>query len=67
MTQEQILTLREAAEYLRLSQRTLLRLLREGRIPGRKIGGQWRLTERRLTEYVEARVPKYIETRAPGA
>jgi excisionase family DNA binding protein len=40
---QELLTLAEAAEYLRLHRRTLTRLLREGTVPGTKIGRQWRV------------------------
>ncbi len=37
-----ILTLKELAEYLRVNERTILRMLKSGQIQGVKIGGQWR-------------------------
>lgn len=37
-----ILTLKELAEYLRVNERTILRMLKTGKIQGAKIGGQWR-------------------------
>ncbi len=37
-----ILTLKELAEYLRVNERTILRMLNTGKISGVKIGGQWR-------------------------
>jgi PTS system nitrogen regulatory IIA component len=37
-----ILTLKELAEYLRVTERTILRMLKDGKITGSKIGGQWR-------------------------
>ena len=37
-----ILTLKELAEYLRVTERTILRMLNTGKITGTKIGGQWR-------------------------
>ncbi len=37
-----ILTLKELAEYLRVNERTILRMLHNGKIQGAKIGGQWR-------------------------
>jgi excisionase family DNA binding protein len=39
----ELLTLDEAAIYLRVHRRTMGRLLREGRVPGTKIGRQWRI------------------------
>lgn len=41
MTKE-MLTAEEVAKYLRLHPYTIRRLAREGKLPGFKIGGQWR-------------------------
>ena len=38
-----LLTLAEAAAYLRVHRRTMARLLRQGVVPGTKIGRQWRV------------------------
>ena len=38
-----LLTLAEAAAYLRVHRRTMSRLLRQGVVPGTKIGRQWRV------------------------
>lgn len=37
-----ILTLKELAEYLRVNERTIMRMRDQGKIEGVKIGGQWR-------------------------
>lgn len=37
-----ILTLKELAEYLRVNERTILRMMENNKIQGAKIGGQWR-------------------------
>jgi len=37
-----ILTLKELADYLRVNERTILRMLKSSQIQGVKIGGQWR-------------------------
>ena len=37
-----ILTLKELADYLKLNDRTVLRMLKNGQIQGTKLGGQWR-------------------------
>ena len=47
------LTLVEAAEILRVSRRTLLRMIKQKKIPSLKVGGQWRILERRLTKWTE--------------
>lgn len=37
-----IFTIKEVAEYLKLTQKTAYRLVAEGKIPGFKVGGSWR-------------------------
>lgn len=37
-----VLTLREAAEFVRVSEKTLRELARDGRAPGQKVGREWR-------------------------
>ena len=37
-----IFTIKEVAEYLKLTQKTAYRLAAEGKIPGFKVGGSWR-------------------------
>lgn len=39
---DEVLTAEQAAEFLKVSQKTLLRLARDGDLPGRKIGRAWR-------------------------
>ena len=40
---QELLTLAEAAAYLRVHRRTMSRLLQQGVLPGTKIGRQWRV------------------------
>lgn len=40
-----VFTLKEAADYLRLSEMTILRLANQGFLPGAKIGRQWRFSK----------------------
>lgn len=44
----EIMDIREAATYLNIKKGTLYRLAKTGRIPGVKIGGQWRFKRDRL-------------------
>jgi excisionase family DNA binding protein len=50
---EKLLTLREAAEVLRLSTRTLREYVRRGEIEGRIIGGRWRFRRADLDAFFE--------------
>lgn len=40
-----LMTVEELADYLRLSERTIYRLLKEGYIPGIKVGARWRFNQ----------------------
>lgn len=50
-----LLTLSEAANLLQVSTRTLQRMIRNGQLPAFKVGGQWRLRETQLRQWVESR------------
>lgn len=43
-----VLTADEAAQLLHVSTKTLLRLARDGELPGRKIGREWRFARKEL-------------------
>ena len=59
---EAYLTAKEAAEYLKLAERTLVRLAHEGKIPGVKIGGQWRFRRALLDEYLDTLASESVGT-----
>ena len=59
---EAYMTAKEAAEYLKLAERTLVRLAHEGRIPGVKIGGQWRFRRALLDEYLDTLAAQSVST-----
>jgi excisionase family DNA binding protein len=49
-----LLTVPEAAELLQVSKRTLLRMVSRNELPAFKVGGQWRISESRLSEWIQA-------------
>ena len=51
--EDQILTLREVAAYLKLAEKTAYRLASEGKLPGFKVGGSWRFKREDLEEWIE--------------
>ncbi len=51
----EIMTPREAAEYLSVHVRTIYRLAKNGDIPGRKVGGSWRFKKDALDEWLSWR------------
>ena len=48
-----LLTIKEAAEALRLSTRTVHRMVGRKELPAFKVGGQWRLRESELQKWLE--------------
>jgi excisionase family DNA binding protein len=52
---KEIMTPREAADYLSVHVRTIYRLVKHGEIPGRKIGGSWRFKKDALDEWLSMR------------
>jgi excisionase family DNA binding protein len=47
-----ILTLQEAAEFLRVPPLTMQRQVKAGRVPGRRIGKEWRFSRTVLIEWM---------------
>ena len=50
-----LLTLSEAAQVLHVSTRTLQRMIRKNDLPAFKVGGQWRVRESQLAEWLRLR------------
>ncbi len=48
-----VLTVPETAARLRLSAQWVYRSLRRGYLPGRKLGGVWRVPEHQLKEFLQ--------------
>ena len=45
-----ILTCKELAEYLKLTEVTIYKYAKEGKIPGIKLGGRWRFDKDKIDE-----------------
>jgi len=56
-----LLTLDEAAALLQVSKRTLQRMIKISELPAFKVGGQWRLRETQLRQWVEHRQSSGME------
>jgi excisionase family DNA binding protein len=56
-----LLTLSEAANLLQVSTRTLQRMIRNRELPAFKVGGQWRLRETQLRQWVENRESSLVK------
>jgi excisionase family DNA binding protein len=49
---DEILTLKEVAEYLKLAEKTAYRLAAEGKLPGFKVGGSWRFKSQDMEAWI---------------
>ena len=49
----QILTTKELAEYLKLTQVTIYKYVCEGKIPGHKVGSRWRYDKAQIDEFLK--------------
>ena len=50
---DQLMTLKEVAQYLKLAEKTAYRLASEGKLPGFKVGGSWRFKEDDIDTWIE--------------
>ncbi len=55
---DEILTLKEVAKYLKLAEKTAYRLAAEGKLPGFKVGGSWRFKKDDIESWIEERKVK---------
>lgn len=55
---DQIMTLKEVAEYLKLTEKTAYRLAAEKKLPGFKVGGSWRFKMIDLEAWIEEQKDK---------
>ena len=55
MHDEPVLTIKEVATLLKISERTVYAMAKEGRLPGAvKVGGSWRVLRSKLMAWLEA-------------
>jgi excisionase family DNA binding protein len=50
--EKEVFTLKQAAEFLQLSRRSLYKLVKEGEIPGKKILSRWRFEKGALMRWL---------------
>ncbi|MES9956986.1 MAG: helix-turn-helix domain-containing protein [Sedimenticola sp.] len=50
---DEILTLKEVADYLKLAEKTAYRLAADGKLPGFKVGGSWRFKREDVFAWIE--------------
>lgn len=51
-SESEILTIKEVAEYLKVTERTIYRLAAVKKIPGFKLGGTWRFRRSDLDQWI---------------
>lgn len=51
---DEIMTLKEVAEYLKVAEKTAYRLVAEGKLPGFKVGGAWRFRRVDMEKWIAA-------------
>ena len=51
---EQLMTIEELADYLRVKKRTVYDWVKKGKIPAIKTVGQWRFQKRKIDEWLES-------------
>src|SRR5579872_2827205 len=68
---ENILTIREVADLLKINEKTVYRLAADAKIPGFKIGGSWRFDRATIAKWIEegsvasaAPTPNEVQPRA---
>jgi len=54
----QILTLKEAAQFLKVTGMTIYRLANKGKIPASRVGKQWRFSHQKLEQWLQEKVKK---------
>ena len=63
---KEILTAEEVAKYLRVHPYTVKRLARAGKLPGFKVGGQWRFQKEAIDKLINNLNPKKRNTDLDG-
>lgn len=59
---DEVLTLAELSEYLKIPRSTLYRLVRQGQIPGRKVGRAWRFHRATIERWLQDQRPEKDKT-----
>ena len=49
---DEVMTVKEVADYLKIAESTVYRLVKNGSLPGRKLGGNWRFSRKGLDAWL---------------
>jgi excisionase family DNA binding protein len=62
---EPLLTVKQLAAFLNVNERTVLKLLAEGALPGVKVGNQWRFRKATIETWLDDQMigvrPRYVD------
>lgn len=66
---EEVLTVKQVAEYFQVTEKTIYKLSQSGELPGFKIGGSWRFKKSDIEKWIEDNVnnPRLSDRRLEGA
>ena len=53
MPNDDIMTVRELADYLKIAEKTAYRFASEGKVPGFKVGSAWRFRKSDIDEWIK--------------
>lgn len=58
MDGNEILTIKEVSQYLKLAEKTAYRLASDGKLPGFKVGGAWRFRQTEVDAWIKEQEQK---------
>lgn len=61
--EERALTVKQVAEYLNVTEKTIYNLLQKGELPGFKVSGAWRFWRKDIEAWTETNKRKIIKDR----
>jgi excisionase family DNA binding protein len=68
--EDRLMTIKQLAEYLRVNDRTVLKLVSDGALPGVKVGSQWRFRRAMIDTWLDDQMlgvtPKYVDPPRPS-
>ncbi len=67
--EDRLMTVKQLATYLNVNERTVLKLVQEGALPGVKVGNQWRFRKTMIDTWLDDQMlgitPRYVESSRP--
>jgi excisionase family DNA binding protein len=69
-SEDRLMTIRQMASYLSLNERTVLKLVTDGSLPGVKVGNQWRFRKAMIDTWLDDQMlgvtPRFVEGQQTG-